>query len=161
MKDKITGYITGVVNNHIRIVASMKKNDFSRALIQSHQNYTNQLNDLLDYVMDIPEETVIDTYVEINRLRDILAKEEVSSEDMAFEIIILKQRVAELEESCENMSEVERSLQQEIGNLEIDNIGWQAVCNSLRRSNKKLEGKYSNLLRKNKNLLKQLRRLSK
>jgi len=38
VKDKIAGYITGIVNNHIRIVKSMKENGYSRVTIQSHEN---------------------------------------------------------------------------------------------------------------------------
>ena len=154
MKDKIAGYITGIVNNHIRIVKSMKENGYSRVTIQSHENYTNELSDLLDYVMDIPEETVTDTYAEINRLKEKLEYDWFTFESVSFENLVLKKRIEELEESCQLMCEVERNLQQKISHFEIDNAAWQKLCNELRVTNKtnvrKIKNLYSQLRRGNK-----------
>ena len=153
MKEGIVGYITGIINSHQRKIEVMtgKATEYS---IHQQKCFKSELSDLLDYVIDIPEETVTDTYIEINRLRDILEEKQVRSEDLAFEIIILRQRVAELEESCENMCEVERNLQQKIKHFEIDNAAWQKLCKELRETNKKH-------VRRIRDLSSQLRRVNK
>ena len=125
----------------------MKYYGYSKASIQSHQNYTNELNDLYDFISILPDEPITDIYKEINRLRDILARvdedgyiealtmknleREVSklqesihnhyrgSEKIVIENVALKKRVAELEESCENMNEVEKNLHEQIKTTDI------------------------------------------
>lgn len=103
MKKEIIGYITGAINNHIRILESMNKYGYSKASVQSHQNYADELSDLSKFITNIPD---------ANKEASILAF------NVALENGSLKRRIVELEESCENMNEVEKNLHYKIKGIE-------------------------------------------
>lgn len=56
MKEAIIGYITGMINNHQRIVDSLTRFKYSDSEINRHKNILNELSDLLDFIEDMPEE---------------------------------------------------------------------------------------------------------
>lgn len=140
MKLQIQSYLIGVLNNHKRIIGSMKDNGYSKVSIQSHENHTNELRDLYDFISILPDEQIPDTYKEINRLRSLLEIEAYDSEQRTFEIISYKKRIAELEESCENMCEVEKSLHKQIEILKRAYNSKQITCNELKAEIEKLTG---------------------
>lgn len=99
MRSSIKGYLTGLINNYKNGIG-FKVNPMTNtcnALI------VDILNDLLDYVTKFKEETV--------------------SEKTVIENEILKKRIVELEESCENMNEVEKNNHATIATLE-SNTTW-------------------------------------
>lgn len=69
-----------------------------------------ELNDLLDFVEDIPDES---------KEPIILA---ITSDSNNETVEILRKRVRELEDSCENMSQVERNLHKEVDRLRQENF---------------------------------------
>lgn len=112
MKAAVTGYITAVINNYTRSIETLKSNKAPEHMISRFQTIREELNDLLDFVEDIPEGAKEPITLTI----DINSNEEVE---------ILRKRVIELEDSCENMNEVQinqlnriRELQDYIKNLE-------------------------------------------
>jgi len=144
LKAEIMGYITGITNNHLRIVASMEKYGFEETLTAIHENVIDELNDLLTFVEDVPEET------EFTKV--VLAKEGVKMPMSKFttelyDIIgdlqdqkeVLEKRVKELEESCQNMCDVDRNLQKKIKELKTTNHDWQNACIMLKEKNEELE----------------------
>lgn len=84
VKQAITGYITGMINNHYRIIESMKKNGFKDHSIQLHENCINELNDLLDFVGDIPEEKECS---ELNKINEVL-EQKINDLTVILEVII-------------------------------------------------------------------------
>jgi hypothetical protein len=125
MKLQIQSYLIGVLNNHKRIIGSMKDNGYSKVSIQSHENYTNELRDLYDFISILPDEQISDTYKEINRLRNILARIEIDSDTETLRRRNLQRKVTELEESCEIMCEVEKNNHTTIKELESANIRYR------------------------------------
>lgn len=81
------------------------------------------LNDILNFAEDIPVE---------DKERSILAF------NTALENSILKSRVLELEESCENMNEIEINLHKRIKALKWNNSALDGNCNVLKEQNIKL-----------------------
>ena len=121
MKAEISSYITALINAH--------RNEISpnvSTLVNNHtRKSTNELIQLLEFINSIPEEKVTDTYVEINRLRDILARVEIDSDTETLRRRNLQRRVAELEESCEIMCEVEKNNHITIKELESSNVRYR------------------------------------
>lgn len=119
MKTSIKGYLAALINTHRNAISS----NVSTLVNSCNRKAINELNDLLVFVTSIPEEPISDTYIEINRLKSKLEKDWYQSENIVFENIALKKRVAELEESCENMNEIEKNLHNKIEQLE-ENTMW-------------------------------------
>lgn len=121
MKKEITSYLTALINTHKNALSpdtSILVNSYNRKAIK-------ELNDLFEFVKAIPEDKVTDTYVEINRLRDILARVEIDSDTETLRRMNLQRRVVELEESCENMNEVEKNNHVTISELESANVRYR------------------------------------
>ncbi|MCB2309019.1 hypothetical protein LGL08_20155 [Clostridium estertheticum] len=120
MKTSIKVYLIALINTH--------RNEISpnvSTLVNNHTRKSiNELINLLEFVNAIPEEKVTDTYVEINRLRAIIARFEVDTDTETIRRRTLQKRVAELEEMCETMNEVEKNLREKIENLELANISY-------------------------------------
>lgn len=108
MKELIIGYITAVINNYTRTIDTFKQYNAANGSIRRFETIREELNDLLDFVEDIPEETK-EPYTIIFRT------------DSEEEVNILRKRIRELEDSCENMCEIERNLRNKIMLLEADN----------------------------------------
>jgi len=131
MKSSVKAYVTALINTHKNEIipnASCLINGYTHKSIK-------ELNDLLDYISKIPEILITDTYVEINRLRDELARVVIESDTETLRRRNLQKRVVELEESCENMNEVEKNLHKKIKTLET-NAGW--ISHQLLESDKKI-----------------------
>jgi len=112
MKAAVTGYITAVINSYARSIETLKPNKAPEHIISRFKTIREELNDLLDFVEDIPEGAKDPITLTIN----LNSNEEVK---------ILRKRVRELEDSCENMNEVQinqlnriRELQDHIKSLE-------------------------------------------
>lgn len=56
VKAAITGYITAVINNYTRAVENLKKNKAPAHTFSKYQTIIEELNDLLDFIEDLPEE---------------------------------------------------------------------------------------------------------
>lgn len=95
MKESVTGYLTGMINNHQRIVDSLIKFHYPETKINEHKNHVNELRDLLDFVEDIPEENT--------------------------EVLQLKNKVRDYEDSIKSMTIVEKNLHKKISELTFTN----------------------------------------
>lgn len=124
MKALIIGYITAVINNYTRSIETLKECGASEGAIKRFETIREELNDLLDFVEDIPEWSKEPVTLNIT----INSNEEVE---------ILRKRIRELEDSCENMCEVQKNQLKRIEYLKDDNYMWQNTCNILKE---KLEG---------------------
>lgn len=109
MKAEIIGYVTGMINSYERTISQYKKDELPKEKYKSFDLVKEELSDLLDFAQDIPEET------------DRLNK-----------------RIAELEESCENMNDIEKNLHLQIKELDTENIGGQVAYQKLKVENQKL-----------------------
>ncbi len=106
MKKEITGYITGIINSYSRTIERLKANGAPIAATNPFTAFKEELTDLLEFVIDIPD-----------------SKEtSILSFNVAIENVTLKKRIAELEESCECMCDVERNLHKKIEELETAEI---------------------------------------
>lgn len=56
MKEAIIGYVTGVINGHQREIEGLLKARYTPEEITEHQDYVNELSDLLTFVEDSKEE---------------------------------------------------------------------------------------------------------
>ena len=137
MKSEITGYLTGLINNHNRIVGSMKKFGYSNASIQIDVNYTNELTDLLAFVEKTPEETQQPMTVILNNIE---------------ENELLRKQIRELEDSCENMNEVEKNLHKKIKVFEEDAIKFKEQALDDKERIIDLENEYQECWETNKRL---------
>ncbi|WP_373899309.1 hypothetical protein ACER0A_002070 [Haloimpatiens sp. FM7315] len=117
MKQAIMSYITALINVHNNALERIT----DRATNSNIKTFINELNDLLNFIADSPEE---------KHITIILNKKDNET---------LRKRIKELEESCENMCEVERNLHEQIKQLRADNLMWQNACNQLREKLEKLE----------------------
>lgn len=118
MKSAITGYITAIINEHTRKIENLKAVKAGAETVKRAMEIREQWNDLLDYVADIPEETKKPITVTFNSNNDEVDK--------------LKKYIRELEDCCENMSEVERNLHKKILELKDNNRMWEAKFNQLK-----------------------------
>ena len=118
MKKSITSYITALINVHYSALERLPETSQASSL---HAVYVDELNALLDFIEDIPENNSI--VINLG-----------NSEENKY----LRKRVRELEESCESMCEVEKNLHKKIKNLEEANIRWQMDYANLRESKKDL-----------------------
>lgn len=120
MKAEITGYITALINVYA------KKLNTNTNLIAKACNFEfkNELNDLLDFVVDVPEE--------VGPLTVVLENGEINKS---------RKRIKELEESCQQMCDIERNLQKKIENLKSDNLAWKITCTGLSEKLEDLEAK--------------------
>lgn len=90
MKQSIIGYVTALTNVHADMLDKIPTNTRGTSV---HGMFLNELNALLDFIEDIPEENPL--VINLN-----------SIEETEF----LRKRIRELEESCESMCEVEKNL---------------------------------------------------
>lgn len=98
MKKEIVGYLTGAINNHNRTVKLMKEARNPSGLGTVYESFVEELKDLKEFIENESEELV--------------------AESRTAEWF--RNRVRELEESCENMCEVQKNQQSKIKELEID-----------------------------------------
>lgn len=117
IKDVIVALLTTTINRYQSIDKSMLYKP----------EVLNSLNIILDYVEDIPEDNSKPTTV-------VLCGSENEK---------LEKRIHELEESCENMCEVEKNLHNKVQTLRSDNTTWRNACNELREKNEILEERLS------------------
>jgi hypothetical protein len=115
MKEQIIGYVTALVDTNSGTI---------------NQSMVRCLNNLLEYVIDIPEESK-----EVSILNFNLSLE---NENLKQSNAKLLNRVMELEESCENMNEVEINLHKRVQALIDNNETLDNNCNVLMDHNNKL-----------------------
>lgn len=160
MKKEITAYITGVINSYTKTVAILNENNAFNTNLNSFVAVKEEFSELLNYVMDIPEENKEQLISNFNI--------SLENENLKQTNAKLLSRVMELEESCENMNEVERNLHYkikgiekemneaweqrkhvnqininlmtELSELKKDNADWKKACNELRAKNRDLTG---------------------
>ncbi|GCD13173.1 hypothetical protein [Clostridium tagluense] len=144
MKKQITGYITGVINSYSRTIERLKESGAPITSTNSFVAFKEEFTDLLEFVMDIPEE---------NKEVAILAF------NIALENTIFKKRILELEESCESMNEIENNLHKRIKALTDNNDSLDNNCNVLRNHNNKLIKVNFELAQCNKNQVQMIRKL--
>lgn len=123
MKKEIIGYITASINGYERIINRLHTLKASPIEIKKYENFTNEFNDLLDYVTDIPEENQESITVVLNNT----------------EVETLKSRINELEETCVANNEVIDAQFKKINDLKDVNCIWQNACNDLRDKNEGLK----------------------
>ncbi|WP_435789180.1 hypothetical protein [Clostridium sp.] len=111
------------------------------------------LNDLLTFVVDIPEENKEQSITSFNIA---LENENIKQENAE-----LLNRVMEFENSCENMCEVEKNLQGKVKGAMDNNVALNSTCNKLRDKNKYLLRLNSVLDQRNKKLLYKNSKLTK
>jgi|GEM_PF-2544567 len=113
---KLEGSLTTLINIHLR--SSERAKDISNKIV--HKAFTEELEDLLEMVIDMQgtEESKQPITVVLSNNNDEVNK--------------LKKYIRELEDSCENMCEVERNLRKQILQLKDDNRMFQEVCNGLK-----------------------------
>lgn len=104
MKAAVTGYITAVINNYTRTIENLKKNKVPEHMLRRYETIREELNDLLDFIEDIPEETSGPITVILNSNHE--------------EVEILRKRIRELEDNCENDCTIIRNLNNKIRILE-------------------------------------------
>lgn len=114
MKEAITGYITGVINRYTRSIERLKKCGAPATATNNLVLIKEEFSDLLEFVINIPDDS-----------QTLMLNFNAVLEDKEYEITILKQRAAELEESCENIYEVERNLHKKIERLEAAEISYR------------------------------------
>jgi archaellum component FlaC len=124
MKAEITGYITAVINNYTRTIERLKELQVNDLHLLRSESFRKELNDMLDFVTDIQEEKpqtaqiVEDLAKEIKRLENKLADDWKTFDKIAVANGIYRNRIRELEESCENMCQVQRNQLNKIEFLE-------------------------------------------
>ncbi len=102
MKQEITGYITGIINNRNRVVEDIKKSrNLSRRdlyiQLTEQISYTNELTDLLDFVQDIPEENHKPTNgVDVEKIKSYARKLERINIDLRLDNISWQKKCKEL-----------------------------------------------------------------
>lgn len=124
MKKQIAGYITGVINSYSRAIERLKTSGAPITSIDLIQAFKEEFTDLLEFVIDIPSEK--------NKEAAML------SFNVALQNEDLKNRILELEESCENMNQVEKNLHDKIEGLTGNNLALNSTCNRLRIENNKI-----------------------
>lgn len=123
MKKEITGYITASINNYERNIKRMHTLKANAIEIKKYENFANELNDLIDYVTDIPEESQEPITVVLNNT----------------EVETLKNRINELEETCIANNEVIDTQFKRIKEQKEANYMWQNTCIKLREENERLK----------------------
>lgn len=146
MKREIIGYITGISNVYARniketIEDGIRKDDARIIIIEST---LKDLDGLIDFIIDIPT-----------------VKQEVAATNVEdTEVILLRNKVRELENVCRNLKAIEEGLYYQITKLENNcedyiieeksmkeqisefrkyNKQWEAACNTLKKRNEFLE----------------------
>lgn len=114
MKAAVTGYITAVINNYTRAIENLKTVKTAPITISKYETIREELNDLLDFIEDIPEETGGPITVVLNSNNE--------------EVEILRKRIRELEDSCENMAQVEKNLNAKIKLYDVENQRLLSLC---------------------------------
>lgn len=100
MKQEITGYITGIINNYNRIIEDIKKRNNGFMELKYCVAFVDGLNDLLDFVQDIPEEKrepkTVDNGVDIERIKSYARKLEKINIELRLDNISWQKKCKEL-----------------------------------------------------------------
>jgi hypothetical protein len=115
MKKEIMAYITALTDVYSGTI---------------NQPMIKCLNDLLTFVVDIPEKNKEQSIAAFNIA---LGNEDIKQENAA-----LINRIIELEDSCTNMCEVEKNLQLKVQGAMDNNVALNSTCNKLRDEKKYL-----------------------
>lgn len=126
MKALIIGYITATINHYTRSIETLKECKASDGSVRRFETIREELNDLLDYVEDIPEE-IKEPITVVFSNNDELDK--------------LKKYIRELEDKCENSEAMNKNLNKQVLELRDNNRAWQEACIMLREKVDSLEGK--------------------
>lgn len=129
MKEQISAYITALIDMHRHTVNMPMK---------------NCLDNLLEFVMDIPEGNKEQSIAAFNIALDNKNIEKLKTN--------MFKRITELEESCTNMCEVEKNLQRKLQGAMDNNIALNDTCNKLRETNEFLLRANSDFAKSNKRL---------
>ena len=144
MKKQIIGYVTGVINSYSRTIERLKASGAPILSTNSFQAFKEEFTDLLEFVIDIPEQNKEAAMLSFNVA--------LRNED-------LKKRILELEESCEDMCEIEKNLHKRIKALTDNNEALDSNCNVLMNQNNKLIKINFGLTNCNKNQFQMIRKL--
>lgn len=129
MKEQISAYITALID--------MNKHTVDMSI-------ENCLDNLLEFVMDIPE---------VDKERSITAFNlALGNKNIEKITANMFKRIMELEESCTHMCEVEKNLHKKIQGLGANNAAINETCNKLRDKNSSLLRINSSLAHSNENL---------
>ena len=91
MKQAIIGYITALINRHERITSELHDINVNSNEVRKCKNFKDELSDLLDYVVDLEEESQEPIKIDLGNIEQIEA---------------LKKRIRELQEVYASNSEV-------------------------------------------------------
>lgn len=149
MKKQITGYITGVINSYSRAIERLKASGTPITSINSFQAFKEEFTDLLDFVIDIQEDISMGSKVA-----------SIENFNLTLENRSQMVRIVELEESCENMNEIENNLHKRVKALTENNDSLDGNCNRLMDHNNKLIKVNFELHQCNKNQVQIIRKLN-
>jgi myosin heavy subunit len=143
MKAKIIAYITALSDVNRRFLEEVKGTSDREAKGQyiAVESMTKDLDNLIDFIEDIPSELNEPIMLILNNIE---------------EAQILRKRIRELEDSCENMNDVEKNLHQKINKLEEETEKLSIERYNLSQSNKTWQKKFSHANELNENVMEEL-----
>lgn len=156
MKKELVGYVAGMVNDMNRNTKYIVEKEYSHDAISLSKQYSLSLDDLQEYIIDMPEESTDvaeDTARYINRiqeLEDTNRELEIRNSNQKatiqaksytnYKLQELERQLAESEEALTNMMDNESKLNLRVENAELMINVWHETCDSLARKNEKLRG---------------------
>lgn len=127
MKKEITGYISGVINSYTRTIDRLNK--IGIAETSSFVAFKEEFSDLLEFVIDIPEDK----------------EQAITNFNMALEDRKIKNTNELLEKTCDGFKEENYKLVQEreilkekLKAYECNDMVWKNVYEELKTENKRL-----------------------
>ena len=127
MKKEITGYISGVINSYTRTIDRL--NEIGIAETSSFVAFKEEFSDLLEFVIDIPEDK----------------EQAITNFNMALEDRKIKNTNELLEKTCDGFKEENYKLVQEreilkekLKAYECNDMVWKNVYEELKTENKRL-----------------------
>ena len=106
--------------------------------------YITALTDVYTHTVNMPVKNCLDNLM--NFIEDIPEGKDKAILDfnIALENESLKKRIIELEESCENMCDIEKNLHEKLKTHELNNTVWRNIYKELEEENKILKEKSFN-----------------
>ena len=123
MKKEIVGYITGIINSYDRTIIELKNAKIKIETINPFINFKAEYSDLLEFVIDIPEDNKEQSITNFNK---------------ALKNDNLKNKILELEETNENLIDNEKRMHEKLKAYECNDLVWKMVYEDLKAENKKL-----------------------
>ena len=119
MKKEIVAYITGIVNSYDRTITELKNAKLKSEIINPFINFKAEYSDLLEFVIDIPEDkdqaiTDFNMALEDRKIRGTNALLEKTCDGF-------------IEENCKLVKERE-TLKKEIEVYALSELVWKSIC---------------------------------